>query len=351
MDMFNIKSKDFRDFKDHMDLKKPSFGGPNSSMPFDKRKSTKLKGYTNIAKRDPNFENGGRNVNYDNYWKAFHSDVPSRSAKIKTEEPMRAIPTFGTVEIKVARGVEYDEVKLHLFEEFMFEADEDDMDGDSDKSSEDKDLPEIDENLIEDFIEEFGDDIKEIIEISCEKMELSKDECLDLIKVALERIAEMPEEDEEESEDAVPGLEGSDSDYDDVDESTVNESVLLTLGGIALGAGVIKKAYDYIANKMLDKRMQETGNVKKGSNGIPMKEYRDSKTDEIYWGIDVTDKTRDEGYQKRNILLFKNDPERIEKILNSEIHHDLSDEARMKDDFGDKFGQFHADKKIYKGSY
>jgi hypothetical protein len=129
----------------------------------------------------------------------------------------------------------------------------------------------------------------------------------------------------------------------------INESILLTLGGVALGAGIIKKAYDFISNKMLQNKMEETGNIKKGSNGITMKEYEDTDTGEIFWGIDVTDKTRDEGYQRRNVLLFKNDPERIERILNSEIIHDTSDEARMRDDYEDMFGQFKSDRRIYKG--
>jgi hypothetical protein len=129
----------------------------------------------------------------------------------------------------------------------------------------------------------------------------------------------------------------------------INESILLTLGGVALGAGIIKKAYDYISNRMLDSRMEETGETKKGSNGVVMKKYEDNETGELFWGIDVTDKTRDEGFRKRNVLLFKNDPERIERILNSEIIFDDSDEARMSDNFDSKFGQFVADKKIYKG--
>jgi hypothetical protein len=132
-------------------------------------------------------------------------------------------------------------------------------------------------------------------------------------------------------------------------KKNINESVLLTLGGIALGAGIIKKAYDYVSNRLLDSRMRETGEIKKGSNGVTMKEYEDNETGELFWGIDVTDKTRDEGFRKRNVLLFKNDPEKIERILNSEIIHDTSDEARMSDNYDSRFGQFVADKRIFKG--
>ena len=96
--------------------------------------------------------------------------------------------------------------------------------------------------------------------------------------------------------------------------------------------------------------MEETGNVKKGSNGVVMKEYKEKSSGHIYWGIEVTDETRDEGFQTTNVLLFKGDnPERIERILNSEIKHDTSDEAMMDDNYKKKFGQFLSDKRIYKG--
>ena len=76
-------------------------------------------------------------------------------------------------------------------------------------------------------------------------------------------------------------------------------------------------------------------------------EYEDNDSGETFWGVDVTDHTRGEGYEERRVLLFKGDnPQRIEKILNSEIHHDFSDEAYMDDDYEKKWGQFSADKVI-----
>ena len=134
------------------------------------------------------------------------------------------------------------------------------------------------------------------------------------------------------------------------DKKYLNEGVLLTLGGIALGAGIIKKAYDYLSNRSLERDMEETGEVKTGSNGVVMKEYMENSTGDIYYGVEVVDKTRDEGFQKKHVLLFKGDnPERIERILNSEIKYDTSDESMMDDNHDRKFGQFRADKKIYKG--
>jgi hypothetical protein len=140
------------------------------------------------------------------------------------------------------------------------------------------------------------------------------------------------------------------------EEKNINESVLLTLGGIALGGAIIKKAYDYLTNRSLINKMTPTGNVKKSTGGdqqgnfFTMKEYRDNDTDEIYWGIDVTDDTRDEGFRDRKVLLFKgDDPQRIERILKLEVAHDFSDEARMDDDYEKKFGQFKADKVMSMG--
>lgn len=130
-------------------------------------------------------------------------------------------------------------------------------------------------------------------------------------------------------------------------KKSLNEGLLLTLGGLALGGAVVKKAYDYIKNRQLKNKMSETGNVKKSKDGkFFMKEYEDNETGEIFWGVDVTDHTRGEGYEERRVLLFKNDPQRIEKILNSEVKHDYSDEAYMDDGYQDMFGQFKADKRF-----
>ena len=60
---------------------------------------------------------------------------------------------------------------------------------------------------------------------------------------------------------------------------------------------------------------KSTGGDQQG-NFFTMKEYRDNDTDETYWGIDVTDDTRDQGFRDRKVLLFKgDDPKRIERIF------------------------------------
>ena len=142
-------------------------------------------------------------------------------------------------------------------------------------------------------------------------------------------------------------------------KTPLNESVLLTLAGVALGAGLVKKAYDYVTNKQLENKMEETGNTKESydENGemvTQMKEYKDNDTGEIFWGVDIVDKSNySEGRHQRKVLLFKDDPERIEKILN--YYKDNkgtffgSDEDAMSDDHHKKFGPFIADKSFSKG--
>ena len=134
----------------------------------------------------------------------------------------------------------------------------------------------------------------------------------------------------------------------------INEGILTTVFGVMLGIGMLKKAYDYITKVELEDKMEETGNVKKSydENGeviTSMKEYKDKDTGEIFWGIDVVDKTNySEGKHERKVVLFKDNPERIEKILNYYKENKGtffgSDEDQMSDDHDKKWGPFIADK-------
>lgn len=183
MDIFNLKSNDVKDFKRFMDMKAPSFGGPSETESFDKSKRKSLANWTKVAQRDANFENGGKNHNYDGYWKAFNSDAPSKAAKIKIEEPLTAIPAMG---VKIVK-----ESHVPQFENYMFEDDADEI-----KDAELDEMPEIDEEALEMFMEEFSDELKEILEIACEKMEIEKEECVEIFKAAIQKVSEMPDEDE-----------------------------------------------------------------------------------------------------------------------------------------------------------
>ena len=187
MDIFNLKSNDVKDFKRFMDIKAKSFGGPAETEAFDKSKKKSLAEWNRVAQRDANFENGGKNHNYDGYWKAFNSDLPSRAAKIKTEEPLTAIPTMG---VKIVK-----ESHVPQFENYMFEEEADEV-NDVDL----EETPEIDEEALEMFMEEFSDELKEILEIACEKMEIEKEECVEIFKAAIQKVSEMPEEESDDEE-------------------------------------------------------------------------------------------------------------------------------------------------------
>lgn len=187
MDIFNLKSNDVKDFKRFMDIKAASFGGPTETEAFDKSKRKSLKEYSRVAQRDANFENGGKNHNYDSYWKAFNSDLPSQAANIKTEEPLIIIPTVG---VKIVK-----ESHVPQFENYMFEDEADEM-----PKTDLAETPEIDEEALEMFMEEFSDELKEILEIACEKMEMEKEECVEIFKAAIQKVSEMPTEDDESDE-------------------------------------------------------------------------------------------------------------------------------------------------------
>ncbi len=130
---------------------------------------------------------------------------------------------------------------------------------------------------------------------------------------------------------------------EDIYEEELEEIGVGAVLGAAAIATLAKKAYDKYKNYASRKGMEETGNEKKGSNGIVAKEYK-LKDGSTYWGITFEDKTRDQGYTDPRILLFS--PNNIEKVLNTDLKADESDEARMGDNYTKKLGQFTADKVI-----
>jgi hypothetical protein len=115
------------------------------------------------------------------------------------------------------------------------------------------------------------------------------------------------------------------------------------LGGAAIAA-LAKKAYGAYKNYALKKGMKETGEEKKGSNGIIAKEYMSEKDGKTYWGITYQDDTRDSGYEKPRMFLFT--PEKIDKVLNTDLKFATSDEDMMADGADEKLGQFIADKVV-----
>ena len=103
---------------------------------------------------------------------------------------------------------------------------------------------------------------------------------------------------------------------EDIYEEELEEIGVGAVLGAAAIATLAKKAYDKYKNYASRKGMEETGNEKKGSNGIVAKEYK-LKDGSTYWGITFEDKTRDQGYTDPRILLFS--PNNIEKVLNTDL--------------------------------
>ena len=133
-------------------------------------------------------------------------------------------------------------------------------------------------------------------------------------------------------------------DIKDINETELEEiGVGAVLGGAAIAA-LAKKTYGAYKNYALKKGMKETGEEKKGSNGVIAKEYMSEKDGKTYWGITYQDDTRDSGYEKPRMFLFT--PEKIDKVLNTDLKFATSDEDMMADGADQKLGQFIADKVV-----
>lgn len=214
MDMFNAKDRRNPSMDDHMDLKKPGFGGPNSRKDFDKSKKETLKGYQRVIDRNADFEGGQFNHNYDTTWKAITRDLISRTAKKKPFDPMYAKPTIATVDA-------VEEGKIMRFEQFVNESDgynmfaeaeeeAPEMDDDMGMSNDmpENDEPEVDEEKLEDLMADHGEALEEMIEEIAEKMEIEKEEVCDLLCAAIKKLTSTEEEESEEgSEESEEGAE------------------------------------------------------------------------------------------------------------------------------------------------
>jgi hypothetical protein len=198
MDMFNAKSRRNPKMDNWMDLSKPGFGGPKEKEDFDKSKRDFLKGYQRVVDRNADFEGGKTINNYDTTWKAVSRDVVSRQAGKKPFDPMYSTPITRT-------STKIEEGKIFRFEEFINENFEEMMNSDDEMPTDEMPMdekPELDEEKLEMLMEEFGDQLKEMIDEICEKMELDKAECCDYICATIEKVCKT--EDEEEDESAEP---------------------------------------------------------------------------------------------------------------------------------------------------
>ncbi len=190
--MFNAKSRRNPKMDNWMDLSKPGFGGPKEKTDFDKSKRDFLKGYQRVVDRNADFEGGKTINNYDTTWKAVSRDVVSRQAGKKPFDPMYSTPVTKT-------STKIEEGRIFRFEEFVNENFEEMMNADNDMPADDMPIdekPELDEEKLEMLMEEFGDQLKDIIDEICEKMEMEKAECCDYLCATIEKMCKSDDEEE-----------------------------------------------------------------------------------------------------------------------------------------------------------
>lgn len=214
MDMFNVKRRDNPSLDRYYDSNKKSFGGPTEKEDFDKSKKDKLKGYQRVIDRDADFEGGNFNHNYDPTWKAITRDLISRTAKKKPFDPMYAKPTIATVDA-------VEEGKIKRFEEFVNESEDFNMfaeaeDDDNPENTDDLPVgePEVDEEQLQTLMDEFEQDIQDLIDNIAEKMEIEKEDIGPLLRAAIKQLCD-PDEDPDED----PDNEMDTNDNPDADEN------------------------------------------------------------------------------------------------------------------------------------
>ena len=213
MDMFDVNRRDNPQMDQYMDPKKPPFGGPKEKSDFEGNKRKSLNKYQRIVQRNRDFEGNlhdpqtGEEMNQPNYdttWKAVTRDRVSRDAKKKPTEVMYAKPTIATEPVEEGKIMRFEQFVNENFDEMNQmpnEAEEpvDNLDGMGDNMDETPDLGyEVDEEQLEKVMDEFGDDLNELIDKIAEEMEIEKEAVCDLLCAAVEKICKP--EDEEEGE-------------------------------------------------------------------------------------------------------------------------------------------------------
>ena len=203
MDMFNVKRRDNPSMDRWTNIKDKSFGGPSEKSDFDKSKRITLAGYQRVIDRNSDFEGGNGNFrhNYDPTWKAVTRDRVSRDAKKKPFEPMYAKQTIATVDaVEEGRIVRFDQFINENFS--AYEAEEMDEEMPMSDNMEDEGMePEVDQEKLEALMEEFGDDLGDMIDSIMEKMEIEeKSEVCDLLCATIKKMCSEDEDESEEDE-------------------------------------------------------------------------------------------------------------------------------------------------------
>lgn len=227
MDMFDVKRRDFPKTEKFTDIDKPPFGGPNENEPFDGNKRKSLNKYQRTIERDHKTEGSLTNPvtgeemfqpNYDSAWNAVLQDRPNRDANKKPTEIMTAKPTIATVPVnetqeegKIMRFDQFvnenfgnPEMEEETQPEYMQNEEENPMD-DPENLEEPLDTGyEVDEEQLEALMDEYGDDLGELVDKIVEGMEIEKDAASDLICAAIEKICKTEDEEETPEGDEPP---------------------------------------------------------------------------------------------------------------------------------------------------
>jgi hypothetical protein len=210
MEMFNTKDRRHPSMDDHMNLKKPGFGGPSSKKDFNKSERKTLAKYQRVVDRNKDFEGGNFNHNYDTTWKAVTRDLISRTAKKKPFEPMYAKNTIATTDAveegRIFRFEEFISENFNMFaeaeeeEENPFGQEEMNLEEPESELTNGMEIPEVDEEKLESLIEDYGSELKDLVEDIAEKLEIEKEEAFDLLLAAVHKMKTEPEEENEEDE-------------------------------------------------------------------------------------------------------------------------------------------------------
>lgn len=222
MDMFDVKRRDFPKTEKFTDLNQPPFGGPNENVKFEGNKRKSLNKYQRVIERDHKTEGGLHNPatgekmfqpNYDSAWNAVTQDRASRDANKKPTEIMKAKPTIFTSKVdeqkKDGQIMRFDqfvnenfgnpEMEEETQPEYMQTEEENPLD-DINNTEEPLDNGyEVDEEQLEQLMEEYGDDLGELIDKIVEGMEIEKEEASDLLCAAIEKICKTPDEETDDS--------------------------------------------------------------------------------------------------------------------------------------------------------
>lgn len=210
MDIFDVKRRDNPPMDKHMNPKAPPFGGPSEKSDFHGNKRKMLNKYQREITRNRDFEGNlhdpstGEEMNqhnYDSAWAAITRDKISRDAKKKPTNIMYAKQTTFTSPIEEGTVMRFDQFVSENYDpmtgQSTFEAEDQTEDLSSPEPDDDTNYLgyEVDEEQLEKVMDEYGDDLNELIDKIAEELEVEKEAVCDLLCAAIEKICN-PEDEE-----------------------------------------------------------------------------------------------------------------------------------------------------------